>query len=285
MEKPYIYMKILENHNITISNQPLISIITVVLNSVHTLETAIKSVLSQKINNHEYIIVDGGSVDGTIEIIRKYESQLACWISEPDKGVYDAMNKAVSIARGKWLYFLGADDQLLKDFNDVSNYLKDDKTLYYGHVYRPRVDRIYDGKFSGYKLACRNICHQSVFYPAYIWGKYAYDTKYRIMADYELNLRCFADPEIKFHYFPKTVALFTDKGGISSSGVDTEFEKVKLSLAKEVMSINMYRIFVVRTFILHIFERLRLKKLCTHIYHASLRFKPGYLKEKNRIKK
>ena len=203
-------MKILENHNITISNQPLISIITVVLNSVHTLETAIKSVLSQKINNHEYIIVDGGSVDGTIEIIRKYESQLACWISEPDKGVYDAMNKAVSIARGKWLYFLGADDQLLKDFNDVSNYLKDDKTLYYGNVYRPRVDRIYDGKFSGYKLACRNICHQSVFYPAYIWGKYAYDTKYRIISDWLFIIKTIGLGDASFRYVNLPISYYNE---------------------------------------------------------------------------
>jgi glycosyltransferase involved in cell wall biosynthesis len=72
-------------------NMPLISIITVVYNSASTLEQTILSVINQTYKNIEYIIIDGGSTDGTVDIIKKYENHLAYWVSEPDKGIYDAM--------------------------------------------------------------------------------------------------------------------------------------------------------------------------------------------------
>ena len=155
--------------------QPLISIITVVLNSAHTLEKAIKSVLQQKFKDYEYIIVDGGSEDGSLEIIERYGPNLTHWISEYDNGIYDAMNKGAFLSSGKWIYFLGADDQLLDILATVADYLKDENTVYYGDVYRPNLGRIYDGEFSTYKLTCRNICHQSIFYPRCVWDKYNFN--------------------------------------------------------------------------------------------------------------
>ncbi len=265
--------------------QPLISIITVVLNGADTLERGIKSVVCQEFKDVEYIIVDGGSVDGSIEIIKQYESKFACWISEHDKGVYDAMNKAVSMARGKWVYFLGADDQLLDGFETVANYLKDEKTLYYGDVYRPVMNRIYDGKFSAYKLACRNICHQSIFYPKCVWDKYAYDLKYPVFADYELNLRCFADADIKFQYMPVTIAIFSDEGGLSPTQLDVAFEKDKLSLIKNAFPFWIYTLILVRSFLLKILAQLRLQKVSIAIYHYLLRTQQVQLKEKNAINK
>jgi len=90
----------------------LISIITVVLNGVEFLEEAFESVFSQSFTDYEYIVIDGGSTDGTIDIIGKYAENIEYWVSEPDNGVYDAMNKAIKVAKGRWLYFLGADDVL-----------------------------------------------------------------------------------------------------------------------------------------------------------------------------
>ena len=73
-------------------NHPLISIITVVYNGAKTLEQTIQSVINQPYNNIEYIIIDGGSTDGTLDIIKEYENHISQWVSEPDKGLYDAMN-------------------------------------------------------------------------------------------------------------------------------------------------------------------------------------------------
>ena len=91
---------------------PRISIITVVYNGASTLEQTILSVLKQTYSRIEYIIIDGGSKDGTVDIIKKYQDRIAYWVSEPDEGIYDAMNKGIRHASGDWIYFLGADDIL-----------------------------------------------------------------------------------------------------------------------------------------------------------------------------
>ena len=90
-----------------------ISIITVSYNAAKTIEQTISSVVNQTYQDIEYIIIDGGSTDGTMDIIRKYEDRIAYWISEPDKGIYDAMNKGIDVATGDYVYFLGADDRLV----------------------------------------------------------------------------------------------------------------------------------------------------------------------------
>src|SRR5688572_26809863 len=94
---------------------PKVSIITAVYNGDLYLEQTIQSVLAQTYANIEYIVIDGGSKDGTVAILKKYASKLAYWVSEPDKGIYDAWNKGVQAATGEWIAFLGADDLLFPD--------------------------------------------------------------------------------------------------------------------------------------------------------------------------
>jgi glycosyltransferase involved in cell wall biosynthesis len=93
----------------------LVSIVTVVRNGEKYLEQTILSVLGQTYKNVELIVIDGGSTDGTLEIIRKYESRLAYWISEPDKGMYDAINKGIKRAKGRYLAYLNSDDLYFPD--------------------------------------------------------------------------------------------------------------------------------------------------------------------------
>jgi hypothetical protein len=94
----------------TEAGMPVVSIITVVFNSETLLERTIQSILGQTYPNIEYIIIDGGSRDGTVDIIRKYEDRIAFWISEPDKGLYDAMNKGLAAATGDFVWFLNSGD-------------------------------------------------------------------------------------------------------------------------------------------------------------------------------
>lgn len=89
---------------------PRVSVITVCLNRGATLERTIKSVLAQTYSNIEYIVVDGGSTDGTLDILKRYRNQISCVISEPDRGTYDAMNKGIRLASGDWIHILNSDD-------------------------------------------------------------------------------------------------------------------------------------------------------------------------------
>lgn len=94
--------------------KPLITVITVVFNGVATLENTIQSVIAQSYENIEYIMIDGGSADGTLDIIKKYDHAIDCWLSEPDCGIYDAFNKAIRLARGEYYVVIGCDDELFE---------------------------------------------------------------------------------------------------------------------------------------------------------------------------
>ncbi|MFC1603328.1 glycosyltransferase, partial [Pseudomonadota bacterium] len=91
-------------------NRPLISVVTVVYNGVRNIEQTIKSVINQVYENVEYIVIDGGSTDGTVDVLKKYDSQIDYWDSVPDNGISDAMNKGVSHASGDYIIFIHADD-------------------------------------------------------------------------------------------------------------------------------------------------------------------------------
>ena len=98
-----------------IKENSLVSIITVVKNNKKYLEETIKSILDQSYKNYEFIIIDGGSTDGTLDIIKKYDDEIDYWISEEDNGIYDAFNKGLDLASGKYIVYVNSDDVLLKD--------------------------------------------------------------------------------------------------------------------------------------------------------------------------
>ena len=168
-----------------------ISIITVCFNSEATIENTLKSVGEQTYKDIEYIIIDGGSTDGTCGIIERYLPYITTFVSEPDNGIYDAMNKGLDRATGDYVLFLGSDDRLMdKDvIKNVVNKISTNKgDVFYGDVYREVRKDYYCGKFNRYKLAVKNISHQAIFYPIFIYKKNRYNTDYSVFADYYYNI-------------------------------------------------------------------------------------------------
>ena len=137
------------------SSKPLFSIITVVYNNEKYLEETIKSVVNQKFRNFEYIIIDGGSSDKTLDIIKRYDSQIDYWISQKDKGIYDAFNKGMSLAKGDFIGIINSDDTYLdnaleiiaKYINDLTNkeidFIFGSVKKHWGILYGYRPEKIY----------------------------------------------------------------------------------------------------------------------------------------------
>lgn len=218
----------------------LLSVITVVFNGAATIERTITSVLEQSGENIQYIIIDGGSTDGTLDIIKKYEDKIAYWISEPDEGLYDAMNKGIKKATGEWVSFINSDDWYEKNAFQIffQRAQGSSADILYG-----KVSRIENGEKNGYVginkemnpefLHTENLyCHQGLFIRRKTFELIGlYDCRYKIWADYDWILRAHAlgiDPE----FIDECVANFT-MGGISCVS-DTIIE------AKEIV-IKHYR--------------------------------------------
>lgn len=214
---------------------PLITVLTPIYNAAACIERSIKSVLEQPYDNVEYILIDGGSTDGTLDIIRKYEDYIDYWVSEDDKGIYDAMNKGTSVSAGDWIYFLGSDDILVNNLHKVAPFLRKKNRIYYGNVYWPRQNRVYDGEFKWHKLVNKNICQQAIFYPKRVFDIYKYDRKYRTCADYALNIKCWGHRQFRFKYIPILVCIFNDSGACFQCK-DMEFEKDKPGLIRQNFS-------------------------------------------------
>ena len=222
------------------SDRPFITVITPVFNGIENLESSIRSVASRGGEGVEYIVVDGASTDGTLEILRKHQSSVDYWVSEPDQGIYDAMNKGVRLARGRWLCFLGSDDTLCDSLHTVIPFLRDEQTIYYGNVFMTGAKKLYDGAFGAWKLSRRNICQQSIFYPRTVFEVRQFDLRYRLLADWDFNIRTYADPRFKFQFIPVTVANYNDVSGKSSVGIDPQFRKDHGRLLRECLPAQCY---------------------------------------------
>ena len=255
-----------------INKAPLISVVIVTLNAQVHIENLLKSVLCQDYEPIEIIIIDGASVDTTVEIIEKYSADIDFWISEQDEGIYDAMNKGISRAKGDWIYFIGADDQLLPDsISRVVPYLEDDTTIYYGNVIMPARKRIYDGEFSLFKLANRNIPHQAQFYPKKIWDFYKFSTCYKLYADYELNLKIVGDSRFRLKHIPVVVASFNDIDGVSANHSDAAFDSIKWIRVWDNFPYFIFALGYCRYKLIKLLQVMRIDSFIKKIYHLLLR--------------
>jgi len=208
---------------ISMPRLPLITIITVVYNGVKYIEKTIQNVISQNYLNVEYIIIDGESDDGTLDIIKKYEDKIDYWLSENDKGIYDAMNKGIDLANGKWICFMNSGDRFW-DANVIEKVFekeyKDSGVIYGDHV----------AVYGKQKIVCKpkeiseiykHMCfsHQSSFINTSLMKSLKYNTDFKIAGDYEFFLRCYYKKQIKFDYAKILISCVQAEMGMSYDNI------------------------------------------------------------------
>lgn len=225
-----------------------ISIITACLNSEKTIEDAILSVVNQNFPNIEYIIVDGGSTDGTLRIIEKYKDKISKVISEPDKGLYDAMNKGIQVTTGEIVGILNSDDFYTANnvIGEIVQFFEKGNDAVYGDlIYVEREDKgkivrkWQAGEFESKKLKYGwAVPHPSFFVRKNLYEKYGlFNLDFKIAADYELMLR-FLVKNIKIAYF-KNYLVCMREGGLSASNLRQRMNGWKeLYMAWKVNQLN-----------------------------------------------
>ncbi len=214
-----------------------ISIITVSFNSASTIEDTLKSVISQDYKNIEYIIIDGGSTDGTLDIIDQYKNNIKTIVSEPDKGIYDAMNKGIELSSGDVVGILNSDD--IYENNKVLSLVNDAFTINVDAVYgdieyvdrlnlkkRLRLWKAGEFKSNSFKWGWMPP-HPGFFIKKSKYNEFGtYQLDLGSSADYELMLRMIAKRKIKLKYIPEIITKMR-MGGVSNKSVKNRVQANK----------------------------------------------------------
>ncbi len=247
-------------------NKPKVSVITVVFNGEQFLESTILSVLNQTYDNVEYIIIDGESTDGTVDIIKKYEEEIDYWVSEKDAGIYDAMNKGIDIASGEWINFMNAGDtfynnSILEDVFEVSDFEGID--IVYGHVNHICKGYSYLKK----SVSIKNIeykipfCHQSSFVSSEYHKKNKFSLKHKLIDDYVFFYDAYKNKR-RFKQIDLIVSKFLRNGISTGNKTKCSIDKLRFWKQRKVLSpiktifflLSVVKIFIDKTLPQRVFK-------------------------------
>lgn len=224
---------------------PLISIITVVFNGIKYIESTIESIINQAYPNIEYIIIDGGSKDGTIDIIKKYENSIVKWISEPDKGTYDAMNKGIMLAKGMWINFMNCGDKFFSN-TVVSEIFSEKDNLNYELIYG-NIEYRYDS-FVVIERAKPNLedfwkgmvfSHQSTFTKTDLYRRYNFDLSYKFAADFDFFLKI-VESSVRYKYIDNIVSSNIVEGLTRENIGKSLKDRIRIISQKKILRFNLY---------------------------------------------
>lgn len=253
------------------SDGPLVTVVTVVFNCVSSIESTILSVIGQSYDNVEYIIVDGGSTDGTVQILQKYDQYIDYWISERDGGIYNGMNKGISLSTGQWINFMNAGDRFhsSKTIENVAEFLDENFAVVGGGV-----RYIYDSdntrtkhmevKFSGFYMSVPH--HQASFINNRLMKHFKYDESFRIRGD--LNFMALLHARKHRFRMIREVVCDVDTNGVSS-GLSMTHLSEEIRAGKLV--IKHYGMKSVVYHALYVIPRLALRKLLPKSIESRIR--------------
>lgn len=207
-----------------------LSIITVNLNNRDGLQRTIDSVVGQTFTDYEWIVIDGGSTDGSRELIEQYADHFAYWCSEPDKGIYNAMNKGIAHAKGEWLQFLNSGDWLYENTTLEKVFAKEyEADILYGDLILTKNDTTqpvhYDSDLTLYTLYYKSLPHPSSFIRRTLFSDKLYNEDLKIVADWAFFLEC-AMNKVDFAHLDFFISYY-DYTGISSTNRTAVLEERK----------------------------------------------------------
>lgn len=198
-----------------------LSIITVNLDNAEGIRKTVESVVSQTFTDYEYIVVDGASTDKSVEIIKEFADNITYWVSEPDKGIYNAMNKGIKLAKGEYIQFLNSGDWFYSN-RVLDNVFGQNRTedILYGDAISYKSDEVqtkfvYPQQLSAFYLINWMICHQSIFHKRTLFENRFYDEKYKIIADWEFLINAYVFQNCSSYYLNEVI-VYNDALGVSS---------------------------------------------------------------------
>lgn len=258
------------------TNLPLITIITVCYNAIATIESTILSVINQTYYNLEYIIIDGGSTDGTIDVIKKYKNHIAYILSEPDKGIYDAMNKGIQLATGDWINFMNCGDSFYNSetINQIAEELSINKHI--DVIYGNCIINVNNNKYMVLpeNLECISnhlpFCHQSTFVKASLAKTYPFDLNYKFVADYNFFYQIYHKHHT-FLYINKPLSYYQIDRGFTASNSNlcfietTKVNNKRLTLLEKIKN-------KLRAYLINIFPEIIIEKIRIILYNNNNRF-------------
>ena len=224
------------------SEGPLFSVVIPAFRCAEKLERSIASVLAQPRGLFELVVVDGDSRDGTLHVLRAHEPDLR-WISEPDRGVYDAMNKGIARTTGRYLYFLGAGDCLRENvLPKIAPQLSKNRIGFaYGDVFMHDRNIVWDGPWTPEKFRTRTPCQQAIFYDRRVFARHGvFEQRFKTMADYAMNIRCFGDWRIEKIYLNEIIADY-EGAGYSATVRDELFHSERPELLERHLGLKPKR--------------------------------------------
>jgi len=260
-------------------SSPLVSIVSVVYNGEKYLEETILSVLNQGYDNIEYIIVDGGSTDGTLDIVKKYELAIDYWVSEPDKGIYDAMNKGLRLATGKYVGFINADDYYVEGAVEKAVFMlqKSRKDYFIGAakkvpsnlVAKPIAPLQRGAEYQGMMYS-----HNGAFIPLAVYKQVGlFNLEYKIAADFDMALRIHLSG---YEAVSSSDIVVVFREGGASDTIKSKYENLQIAIKHGRPKVAAYMSFFINS-LKHIVALILPKSLLSKIYE----FKRGRFRYEN----
>jgi len=242
-------------------NRPVITIISASFNCVDTIEKSILSILPHLSVNIEFVIIDGGSTDGSVEIIKKYEKYLSFWISEKDNGIYDAWNKGIVASKGKFISFIGLDDYLCSNYSNL--YLAAVFSNSHCDFFSSRMiinnsrKEIYGYPFCWDQFKWNmNVVHPGSLHSRSLFDKYGlYNMKFKIAGDYEFLLRC--GYNLNSYFIDSPTILFSLDGISNTKSFELAKEVRRAKILNNSMSIFFINIDFIYRYLVAFLSKIR----------------------------